>query len=793
MRKQELAVHIWFLISAACVPVLSGCAPQGQPAASNYARISASYYRKAVDAYQKLIASNPQKAPLYEALGRLYFSHGEYEQAAQVLRQSPAPQSRKYLAISLYRLGDFTGALEVFNRNAPDDDEFRYYHALTAERLNLYDQALALYQEIRERDFAVLALRRSEDIEKGGPARAMIEDVDPAVAALIRQSPDERAYPQAGALILSCEERIEITPDNRQISTLHYIVKILNDRGKEKFSETGISYDSTYEKVELRFARTVKPDGTVADVGSRHIRDVSRYMNFPLYSNARVYIISFPEVAAGAVIEYSLKIYNNEMINKKDTVISYSLKDHEPILKADFSVVVPQEKRLHLKTINEEYNTSGIRLSPDIAQETGCRVYSWHFKDIPQIVPEPHMPPDADINPAFLISTFESWREIYTWWWGLAAPKIKADRAISDKVQELIKDASGDEEKARAVYDFCAQKIRYVAVEYGQAGYEPHKASDIFSNKYGDCKDQAILLVTMLREAGIPAWPALIPTNDSYRMHEDFPAMFFNHCIAATSLKGGIVFMDPTAETCSFGDLPPADQERNVLVCKDEGFEILATPLYGASRNMIKQSSRIKLSNDESIAAEKTTQAYGFYGQGQRYWLLYTQPELIAVALKERIQSFSIGAALENYTMENVNRLTDPVVLKYAFRGPEYGSIAGKLRILPHLASLDASLVAQDTRTYPIDFTVPSVQEYDFEIELPDRFRIKYMPSSIRQESPWMDYAVTYRRDKGRVYVTQRTLLKTKRVSRDEYDKFKRFVGNVAKQIKESIVLERVR
>ncbi|MFH1202380.1 MAG: DUF3857 domain-containing protein, partial [Candidatus Omnitrophota bacterium] len=599
-------------------------------------------------------------------------------------------------------------------------------------------------------------------------------------------------YPQAGALVLSCDEKIEVLPNNTQVSTMHYIVKILNERGKEDFAESHIEYDSTYEKIELEYARTIRPDGIVVEVGKRHIRDVSRYLNFPLYSNARVYIISFPEIAEGAVVEYKVKIYRSQLINKKDFVLSYALQAQEPVIIANLSLTLPRERNVYIKTINSQYNNFGADLKPGIEKKDKELVYRWQFKDLPQIMPEPSMPPESQINPAIILSTFKSWQEIYNWWWKLAQGKIKADSAIKDKVRELTGNKDSQEEKARAIYNFCAQKIRYVAVEYGQAGYEPHQAEDIFRNKYGDCKDQAILLVTMLKEAGFWACPVLIATKEYYNLTEDFPAVLFNHCIAALSFKGQTIFLDPTAQTCPFGDLPVDDQGRKVLLFQESGYKIQDTPNYPARHNLISQRLRIIVSPEESVSGEKTTSTYGMYDQAQRFWLLYTPPQLIEETLKEKIQEFSIGARLGSYEIKNMDTLGEPITLKYNFSGPEYFTAAGPLRIMPQLVSLDTGLVAKEERRYPIDLALLDIKETIFEIEIPANFAIKYIPESLNADSQWVNFKVEYSRDANKIISRQKTELKKSLIPREDYAAFKSFSEGLAKKIKQRIILERI-
>ncbi|KPK97342.1 MAG: hypothetical protein AMJ95_09525 [Omnitrophica WOR_2 bacterium SM23_72] len=771
--------------------VLSGCSqPKDLKEVQGLAQQAQQYYQEAVDAYKALIKKGDSQDRLHFELGHLYYSHGELERAVEEFKNSKEPEAKKYLAISYYRLSLFTDALEIFNKHEIEDAEYLFYKGLTCEKLNLYEKALDIYKKINVNPYRAKAKERIQTIERQESLES-IERIDPSVYKILSRAPSADTYPQAGAMVLFSDEKVEVTADGKEVTSLHYIIKILNERGKADFSETHIDYDSTFEKVELEYARTIKPDGKVLEVGSRHIRDVSKYLNFPLYSNVHVTIISFPEVTEGCAIEYKLKIYNNRLINKKDLVLAYTLQSKEPILEASFVMHIPKDNPLHIKILNDRYNDFGSQMAPEIKEEEGFLSYRWQFKDIPQIIPEADMPPACEINPVILMSTFDNWQEIYEWWWELAQDKIKADRAIKREVKELIQDKPSDEEKIRAIYNFCAQKIRYVAVEYGEAGYEPHASSDIFKNKYGDCKDQSILLVTMLREAGFSAWPVLIATKDYYNLNEDFPSVLFNHCIAAVSLQDKVYFLDPTAQTCPFMDLPVDDQGRKILLFKEDSYEIKETVLFPATHNLVRQVISLKVDSDETIAAKKEIFTFGFYDQGQRYWLLYTQPEIVQEVLKAKIQNISIGAVLNQYTIENLDDLNKPIVLKYDFWGPEFFTVAGNLRLLPQLGSVDTSIVAKEKRRYPIDFGFLESSETVNVIEIPDNFAIKYIPEEVTEDSPWLKIFVEYVRQDQRIEVRQRMEAKKDKVAQEEYLDFKRFVEDVAKKTKQRIVLEK--
>lgn len=774
--------------------LLAGCASgrDNLSLAKEYGHKSKTFYHKAIQEYKKLITRSERNDEAFLELGKLYFQNGDFSQAIQYLSQSRTRGARKLMAISFYKLNQFTEALGSFEREGcGQDGECLYYYGLTSERLNLYDQAIKIYREIKDRPFNHLAIDRLKEISRFSQ-EINLSDLDQDTQKMIQAAPEKEDFPEASAIILLADEAMEVSPEQSAVYNLRAVIKILDERGKKNFSEVIIGYDSTYERPQLEYARTIKPDGRVIRVGKKHIRDVTKYLNFPLYSNARALIISMPEVSQGAVIEYKLKIHKNRLINKKDFVLSYWIQENEPIIKANFKVIIPEGKDLNIRSLNEGYNYFGAKLEPEVFQASGKIVYEWKLENVPQIIPESNMPTLTKIDPVVLLSTFDSWDTVYKWWWGLAQDKIRADSQIRQKVRELIDGLDSQEEKARAIYNFCAQKIRYVAVEYGQAGYEPHRASDIFFNKYGDCKDQAILLVTMMREAGISAHPVLIGTDDHFNLIEDFPAPLFDHCIAAVRLKDEDIFLDPTAQTCSFGDLPLGDQERKVLIFRDdESYDIKSTPLYSSQHNRVVHILDIILDESEAMQANKEVFSYGFYNQLQRAWLIYTQPEQIRQTLEETIQEISLGARLNEYRVDNLEDLDKDLVLSYNFQGPEYWTRAGNLRILPQLANLDSSLAVKESRVYPLDFELCDTEEKYFKINLPPGYKIKYLPQAIELDNEWINFNCDYSSQEGIIYFKQKRSLKKKNIDIKEYLEFKESYQDLLRRIKQRIVLEK--
>ena len=773
------------------LPFLSGCVQKSQlDEARDYIKQSKAFYQRAIAKYEELIAKAKDQDQAYYELGLLYYDRGEFDLASQYLSKTKNPAAKKYCALALYKTNDFTEAIDAFKKIDNPDSETLYYYGQTCEKLNLYDQALDIYQKINEEPYKSQAQSQIQLITRLGED-LYLENLSPGLQEIIKTAPSQEEYPNAGALILFCDEEARLNPQKTAVFFEHLLIKILNERGKQDFSEIAISYDSTYEKVELEYARTIRPDGVVIPVGSRHIRDVSKYLNFPLYSNARARIISFPEITQNCIIEYKYRIYRNQLINEDDFILSYRLQESEPVIQANFKVVIPLNKILHYKILNSDYNKFQANLEPTIEENPKSKEYLWKFRDIPAIIPEANMPADSKINSIILVSTFNSWQEVYKWWWDLALDKIQADDAIKQKVAQLTHDKQTLLEKAKAIYNFCAEGIRYVAVEYGQAGYEPHKAVDIFFNKYGDCKDQAILLITMLRSIDLEAYPVLIGTDDYLDLEEDFPSVNFNHCIACVRLDGDLIFLDPTCETCGFNNLPAADQKRRVFIFTDTGYKIETTPLYPAEHNYVKQTLSMKINPDETIEAERMVATKGMYDAVQRAWLKYSTADAISESLKQAIQGIVPCARLTKYDIQNLDSLNENIILNYSFLGREYWTKAGNLRIFPELALLDTSAVARETRQYPLDLGLPAINETELEVILPRRFKLRYLPANFKKSSPWLDLSIEYHLKGNRLYFKQTTQIKKRYISLSEYLKFKAFLENISTQIRERLVFQR--
>jgi tetratricopeptide (TPR) repeat protein len=468
-----------FILSIALL-FFSGCSPLAP--VEKLSRNIDTLYAKVEQIYSRLIDRKPADEGVRLSLGRFYYKNRDYTKARDALLPLFSEESRLLLAKTYARLKDFTSALEIFQRFKDiDDAEALFLFGISLEAKNLFPQAKTVYKSIGQEPYKQMAGEKLDSLKI-----RFDQKVPFYIKERMASCPGLEKFPNASSIIVFCDEQVRLTEDNKSVATIHVLVKVLNDKGRKDWGEVEIGYDSTYEKVDLDFARTITPDGRVISVGKENIRDVSKYLNFPLYSNSRAYIISMPEVLKDSFIEYKVTIRRSKLINEKDVSFIYRLKESQPVLDCSLKLVAPEDKDIFFHKLNTGYLPGHLSLDPKKEKSQGQKSYTFVFKDIPQFIPEAHMIDPSFTNPALVISSFSDWQEFYEWWTRLYKDKLKATPRLKEFLNDLLEGAGSEHEKARRIHEFCAEKIRYVAIEYGEAGFEPHFAEEVLLNKYGD-------------------------------------------------------------------------------------------------------------------------------------------------------------------------------------------------------------------------------------------------------------------------------------------------------------------
>jgi tetratricopeptide (TPR) repeat protein len=760
-----------------------------------YQKKSQQLSAKSIAAYKAAISAPGNALEARLNLGDIYYEQGKYTQAIEVLqpltdKADGPPAAWRKLALAYLKDGQLNQSLaawEHLHQLNPDDVEVEFYRGLIKEQKDLYEEALEYYQRVislkPESRWAEEARQHLDAIEARSGVSTLAGIENKEVRQLIENAPGAKEYPNAGAIILLDEISYIVHENHTMTTKIHRLVKILNERGQD-FGEVKLDYDSSHQTVNVDFARTIRQDGRVVNVGKKSMRDLTPWAGFPLYSNVKVRVISMPEVVEGSIIEYSATIESSEMINEDDFQFSVGLQSYEPQLLQRIILDIPQNQPLKIHYVRLEDS------APRIEHKAGRQIYTWEIRNTPEIISEPLMPPWADISPFIMVSSFESWNEVSHWFQELAKDQFQVDEAIRQKVAQLIADAPDKQEMARRIFHFVAGDIRYVGLEYGVSGYKPHKAAEIFKNKYGDCKDQATLLVSMLREAGIPACLVLLSTHDNGKLEEEIPMSQFNHCIAVARLGEELFWLDPTYETCSFGYVPAGDQQRQALVMFDEGARFVTTPLIEPAANKILKEVELEIKADGSVDGTSKLITAGIYDMSYR-GLKYSKPIKRRHMLQSLVNSMYPGGKLLDYSISDLDDMDERVTINMSYTGPAYLKSAGDLRLfqLPGVGS-SASAVSREKRNYPIQFSHTSWMEIHTTIKIPPKYKVRYLPEEIKLELPYAAYWSRYENRDGVIHYFERNIIKDTEIAVTDYQEYKTYREKIAQETDKQIILE---
>jgi len=619
-------------------------------------------------------------------------------------------------------------------------------------------------------------------LNHGGP-------LDDEVTQLIRNVPPAESYPDAYIINILREEIEEVFEDGRCKETLHEVFKIINERGKD-YADIKIDYNSRMEIASILFARTITPEGKIIPLKKNAIKIITPFEKYTSYSDYKQLAFSMPGVTIGSVIDYKVVRKERRPVIEGKFSSSCTFQRLNPTLLCRYKVITPKDMDLKYLPLNP---LSDVQLSPKVINQGDKKIYLWEYKNIPQIIEEESMPSLDEIAFRILVTTMNSWEEFSRWWRKKIEGKTEPDVAIKGKVAELIKDLSAFEEKVENIFDYVKREIRYVSIDLGKSGFEPEPAKDVFENKYGDCKDKSTLLISMLKAAGISSHYVLIPTNSIRNLVKDFPYPFqFDHCIVAVEKGGGYQFIDPVGETYRIDYLPSYDQNRDVLIFKDQQTTFGRTPLAKPEENTFHSQQKIKIGADGSIEGENKNFISGDTEASWRSFFIDYSPTEVKETYEKSIDKISPGANLVEYTHSDPLNFKDRFVVTTKYFAQGYCIKAGDILLfqVPEI-NQDCAATGKKDRRYPIVFWTNYYRKDDVEFNIPEGYEVYYLPEPVEVINKCFEFRSNYRREGEKIFYQGEFVKKAIRITPEEYLVYHKFCHVMEKSFKRDVLFKK--
>ncbi len=398
--------------------------------------------------------------------------------------------------------------------------------------------------------------------------------------------------PDEDVRLIYTEGRFDFDSEGNLLRRFRYVYQIITEQGKENWSDVSTTWHPWYQvRPELK-ARITNPDGSVHFLLPEHIvENASQSNSGKIFSDSRILRAPLPSIMAGSIVEYEVIQNEKAAFPGAGSYVSWYFRLNNAIKFSNLIISVPEDipfqYKLYLKPDTE----------PQITENNGVKTCVFSSEDIQaeQDV-ETGVPSDQPRWQSIRFSTAESWQVI------AAAYSKMVDESLAkydfSQLLNTIDIKSLDvREASLRMMDLLTSRVRYTGMELGERSIIPAGPQETLDRGYGDCKEKALILTGMLRQAGYSAYLALLNVNNSQDTDPDIPGLgSFDHAIVYVNEDGGF-FIDATSEFNRLGALPLVDRGRYALVASPQTETLIKTKGRNAEEDYSYQQRDIYLAD----------------------------------------------------------------------------------------------------------------------------------------------------------------------------------------------------
>ena len=296
----------------------------------------------------------------------------------------------------------------------------------------------------------------------------------------------------------------------------------------------------------------------------------------------------------------------------------------------------------------------------------------------------------------------------------------KYDYFMND-LKSTINGVSSLEEKTKKVFSLVKSKMNW----NGEFGYYPRRKMDAaYAEKVGNVAEINLMLVSMLRMAGVDANPVLISTRENG--FASFPnKTLFNYVIAAAQIDDKTFLMDATDKLSNIDMLPiRALNWKGRLIKKDEiSAEINLMPKSN-SKNTINIMASINQQGEVSGKIRNQHFDYNAFVFRDKYNGVANDSYV------EKLEKKYQGLEIADYNVQNSIDIDLPIIENYSFTSTNsVETIGDKMYLSPFLFfAINENPFKQETREYPVDFVFPNEDKFNISLTIPDGYSVETLP-----------------------------------------------------------------
>ena len=310
-----------------------------------------------------------------------------------------------------------------------------------------------------------------------------------------------------------------------EASYKHIAIKLINSNGIQSNSDITVVFDPSYQKLYFHSLQIIR-DGKVIDklnLNNFQIIQRETSLDRSLYDGSLTALLNLTDVREDDIVEYS-----------------YTTKGFNPIYKGKVSNTIYHQytipvNHIYSRLITDKHEYFNLKLynnasNPEIKEYSGIREYVWNVSALDFKLYENNLPPWINIHKKVSFTTIRNWKEVVNW----ALPLYTYPKESVKEIARLIPQKKDKKDAITSYIRFVQNKIRYLGFEDGINAFRPHHPKKVFNQRFGDCKDKSLLLVSLLRNIGVEAYPCLINTYLKDSVLSELP---FNKCLQPLHCK----------------------------------------------------------------------------------------------------------------------------------------------------------------------------------------------------------------------------------------------------------------
>lgn len=559
--------------------------------------------------------------------------------------------------------------------------------------------------------------------------------------------------------------------------------------GKYGFSHSDFQQLVSYD------AYTLTPDNKKLKVSE--FKTGTDKESFVFYDDVKETSFNFPAVEPGAIGNLEVSWNNTD----PHLLSPFYFTDYMPVVNSELKITVSKDISLKYHLVGQDTSNVSVK----VESRHHYNIYTFQYKNCPADKRYPDAPGFAWYSPhiVFYIANYKDdkgktvpylsnaddlYKLNYSY---IKSVNQKISPELKHIVDSLTTGLTSTELKARSIYKWVQQNIKYVAFEDGMGGFVPREASLVCSRRFGDCKDMASILTEMNNAAGVTAYFTWIGTRDlPYKFSQVPLPIVSNHMICTINLDGKYVFLDGTDPTCVFGITPAGIQDKEAMIAiNDKEYKILKVPVIDKSKNVIADTTWLELT-PAGIKGKIRKTLSGYPAMEMYGNLMYWNSRNIKEDMKNELSRGSNKFQLDTFSVEK-KPVWDEIALTGEFTLPDYAKKIGNdyYLNLNLFKFFEHEEIDYPKRKVPVESNFKSVKKYVTLLKVPDGYSVSYLPQGKSYHNKVWGFDLKYEQKGNWVVLTQEFDNDDLTLTSDEFEAWNKVLQNLFPLYKETLSL----